>query len=70
LLRTVEALRLHGADHDGQFPSSLENVRNVPIPVDPIWCLPFDYDLHENTATLEARKRLHPGVRYVIEFAR
>ncbi len=70
LLRTVEALRLHGAAHDGQLPASLEEVTEVPIPVDPVWWQPFQYQLRQGTATLEAQERVYPAVRFTIEFAR
>lgn len=70
LLRTVEALRLYAAAHDGQLPGSLEEVTDVPVPVDPVWWKPFQYQLRQGTATLEAQERVYPAVRFTIEFAR
>ena len=70
LLRVVEALRLYGAAHDGQLPASFEEVTEVPIPVDPVWWRPFQYQLGQGTATLEAEERVYPGVRFTIEFSR
>ncbi|WP_165222277.1 hypothetical protein [Aquisphaera insulae] len=34
-LRIVEAIRLHAAAHGGSLPKSLDEVREVPLPVDP-----------------------------------
>jgi hypothetical protein len=41
-LRCVEALRLHGAGHDGQLPARLDEVRAVPLPTDPVTGKGFD----------------------------
>jgi tetratricopeptide (TPR) repeat protein len=41
-LRCVEALRLHGAGHDGQLPARLDKVRAVPLPTDPVTGKGFD----------------------------
>lgn len=43
LLRTVEALRLHAYSHEGKLPADLEDLRVVPIPVDPWTGRPFEY---------------------------
>lgn len=42
-LRTIEALRLHAAEH-GQWPERLGDVKIVPIPDDPTTGRPFDYE--------------------------
>ena len=42
-LRCVEAVRLYAAAHDGQLPASLEDVKDVPLPLDPVNGKPFDY---------------------------
>ncbi len=52
LLRTVEALRLHGAAHAGQLPDNLTDVA-VPLPIDPITGKPFHYTKDGNKATLQ-----------------
>jgi hypothetical protein len=42
-LRCVEAVRLYTADHDGKLPASLEDVKDAPMPFDPVTGKPFDY---------------------------
>lgn len=55
LLRTIEALRLYAALHDGRLPDTLEEIRDVPLPVDPITGQAFPYRRQTGgRATLEA----------------
>ena len=54
LLRHVEALRLHAAEHDGKLPAKLSDVA-VPLPVDPATGKPFDYTLEGLTAHIRGR---------------
>ncbi len=49
LLRHVEALRLHAAEHDGKLPAKLSDL-SVPLPVDPVTGRPFAYTLEGATA--------------------
>jgi hypothetical protein len=42
-LRCVEAVRLHTAAQDGKFPSSLDEIKEVPVPTDPVDGKPFGY---------------------------
>jgi hypothetical protein len=51
LLRHVEALRLHAAEHCGALPTKLAEVA-VPLPVDPFTGKPFRYELAGTTAHL------------------
>jgi hypothetical protein len=51
LLRLVEALRLHAADHEGKLPANLCDI-SVPLPVDPVTGKPFDYLVEGVTAHL------------------
>src|SRR5262249_49116156 len=51
LLRHVEALRLHAAEHDGALPENLNEV-SVPLPDDPFTGKPFRYEVQGNTAHL------------------
>ena len=51
LLRHVEALRLHAAEHNGSFPAKLSDV-SVPLPDDPFTGKPFRYELMGTTAHL------------------
>ncbi len=51
-LRCVEALRLHAAAHGGKLPEKLDEVTEVPIPLDPRLGKPFEYRLEGNKAVL------------------
>jgi hypothetical protein len=62
LLRVVEALRLYAAEHEGKLPAALDDVKEVPIPVDPVSGKPFGYKLEGGTATLDAPPP--PGMRW------
>jgi hypothetical protein len=42
-LRCVEAVRLYAAGHDSRFPASLDEIKDTPIPLDPVDCKPFGY---------------------------
>jgi hypothetical protein len=44
-LRCVEAVRLYAAAHDGKLPQSLEEIKDAPVPLDPVSGKPFDYKL-------------------------
>jgi hypothetical protein len=51
-LRCIEAVRLHAAAHGGKLPARLEEVTEVPIPLDPWTGKPFSYTLADGKATL------------------
>jgi len=51
-LRTIEAVRLHAAAHDGQLPDKLADINEVPVPNDPGTEQPFEYRREKGTATL------------------
>ncbi len=51
MLRHVEALRMHAAEHDGAFPAKLSDI-SLPLPVDPITNKPFIYELTGKTVQL------------------
>jgi hypothetical protein len=53
-LRTIEAIRLHAAAHDGTPPAKLSDVTAVPVPSDPLTGEPFRYTAQGNTFTLTA----------------
>jgi len=53
-LRCVEALRLYAAGHDGQFPGSLKEIKDVAIAIDPGTGKDFDYKIKDKKATLYA----------------
>lgn len=61
ILRTIEALRLHAAAHDGRLPGKLSQVDLVPVPKDPVTGEPFLYDVAESSATLEAANAAAPS---------
>jgi hypothetical protein len=42
-LRVVEAVRMHAAAHGGALPATLDDVKLVPIPHDPVTGVPFEY---------------------------
>jgi hypothetical protein len=69
LLRHVEALRQYAAEHNGQLPKQLGDVK-LPLPVDPVTGRPFRYTLEGGTATLEGSPLPHYVVRYVITVAK
>jgi hypothetical protein len=49
LLRHVEALRLHAAEHGGELPATLAEI-SVPLPDDPVTGKPFRYERVEASA--------------------
>ena len=74
VLRTIEALRLYGAAHEGRLPKKLADVTEVPVPIDPVTGKAFAYSLDGDTAVLEApappnRPQRGFALRYEIKFA-
>jgi hypothetical protein len=51
-LRCVEAVRLYAGDHDGKLPISLEDIKDAPLPLDPVTGKAFDYKLVGDRAFL------------------
>lgn len=49
LMRAVEAVRLHAAANGGKPPSKLDEVKLVPVPLDPYTEQPFVYDVKGDT---------------------
>ncbi|MFO0900365.1 MAG: hypothetical protein U0836_23265 [Pirellulales bacterium] len=68
-LRTVEALRLFAAKH-GRLPKSLDEIQDVPVPVDVLTGQPFPYRLEGDKAILElpqpANQHISDAHRYEI----
>jgi hypothetical protein len=54
VLRTIEAIRLHAAAHDGSPPAKLSDVTAVPVPPDPLTGEPFRYAARGTGFTLTA----------------
>jgi hypothetical protein len=50
-LQVVEALRMHAANHGG-LPGTLDELRDVPIPIDPVTGKAFDYSAADGVARL------------------
>jgi hypothetical protein len=73
MLRYVEALRLHAAEHDGKLPEKLSAMA-VPLPDDPFTGKPFAYEVKGGTASLRGGSPRHGGknaacdVRYEVTF--
>lgn len=52
-LRCVEAVRLYAAGHDGKPPAKLEDIKEVPVPLDPFTGKAFAYKTEGDKATIE-----------------
>ena len=53
-IRCIEALRLYAAAHHGELPATLEEIKEVPVPLNPMTGKPFPYHLEGKTAVLDA----------------
>ncbi len=53
-LRCVEAVRLYAAAHDGKLPPSLDEIKDVPVPTDPVDGKPFGYRVVGDRAFLSS----------------
>jgi hypothetical protein len=51
-LRCVEAVRLYAGAHDGKLPPSLEEIKDAPLPLDPVTGKAFDYHVGGERAFL------------------
>lgn len=69
-LRVVEAIRLYGAAHDARLPEKLNDITQVPIPLDPTTGKAFVYQRTGDRAILESPGGKAQGMRYEITFAR
>lgn len=54
VLRCIEAIRLYAAAHDGKLPATLDDITEVPIPLDPMTGKAFTYRVSGEQATLSA----------------
>jgi hypothetical protein len=52
-LRVVEALRMFAASHQGSLPKSLDEITEVPVPLNPATGKPFKYRLDGRTAIFD-----------------
>ncbi len=53
-LQCVEAIKLYMATHKRELPPSLDAIRAVPIPINPMTNGPFGYRLEGDTAIIDA----------------
>jgi hypothetical protein len=53
-LRIIEAVRHYLATHDGHWPAALDDITDLPIPLDPLTDRPFEWSVAGKTATLKA----------------
>jgi hypothetical protein len=53
-LRIVEAVRHYLATHDGKLPPALKDIRDIPVPIDPMTDQPFHWHVDGNRAVLKA----------------
>ena len=53
-IRCIEALRLYAATHNGELPATLDEIKEVPIPLNPMTGKPFPYHLEGKKAVLDA----------------
>jgi hypothetical protein len=70
LLRCIEAIRMHAAEHGGQPPETLAAVKIVPLPLDPMTGQPFSYAVKGKEITLQAapaEKDAKPSLSYKIQ---
>jgi len=70
ILRTIEAIRLYAHSHDGKLPGSLDDVKDVPIPSNPMTGKPFPYHLEGDTAVLMADGDTKTNFQYRIKIAK
>jgi hypothetical protein len=52
-LRVIEALRMYAASHEGKLPPSLNDIKQVPVPLNPATGKEFLYHLDGATGILE-----------------
>jgi len=71
-LRCIEAVRMHAATANGQWPAALEGLP-APAPINPVTGLPFGFDVDGNRAVLtsDAMEGMRPSnsTRYEIILA-
>jgi hypothetical protein len=73
-LRVIEALRIYAANHHGRLPERLDQINEVPVPLDPGTNQAFQYRMADGKAVLESRIPGEPlatsGLRYSISLCK
>lgn len=67
-LRTIEALRLHAAAHNGTLPTTLEAIVEAPAPVDPATGKLFRYTASSDRATLSGEAISLRGKQSLLQY--
>jgi hypothetical protein len=74
LMRTIEAIRDYAARHKGRLPERLDQITDLPLPLDPVTGRPFAYAVNGETAVLDAPapawRGFRSGVRYELRMAK
>jgi len=68
----LEALRWYGAEHEGELPATLADLRPISVPVDPATGRPFEYQLDGDRALISSPDVSGTGrqsFRYEVRFA-
>jgi hypothetical protein len=66
ILRVIEAVRHYAGTHDGKFPVKLEEITDIPVPIDPITDKPFEWKVKDNEATLGS-PQLPEGITKILK---
>jgi hypothetical protein len=53
-LRVIEAVRHYLSTHDGKLPESLGQIKDIPVPIDPLTDQPFVWTVEGGSATIKA----------------
>lgn len=61
LMRVFEAVRAYAATHDGRGPTSLDEIEEMPLPINPITGKAFDYSYTHPKATLQVTTEISRG---------
>jgi hypothetical protein len=69
VLRVIEAFRIYGASHGAKLPDRLSDIKEVPIPEDPITAKPFEYRRDGDKAFLSGPTMHEVPLNYEITMA-
>ena len=58
---------MHASTNEGSLPSTLEEIRVVPVPVDPATGRPFTYEVKEGIDKLTREHVGNDGKLYIIQ---